>query len=277
MMRCTIASTTQRGVTCTRPSCGSQHAHERRPRPLAPPGERGRQQHQPSDPLGMAQAELERDAPAHAVADHVRALDAERVHQLDDRAREERRVIARAERLVRVAEARAGRARSCGTSRRAPRPSAGTSPWSRRARGSAAPARRRRRSGWTTRPTAVATRWKRSRSGPVIAAGRGEEADAEVEVVADHQPRPCDRPPCRRAGRRRCRSQVSRSAVSVASGVRLGRRRRARRRPRRRARPRPRPRARRGESAPAGRRVERARIEAVDEDAKEVGYREHRW
>ena len=53
-----------------------------------------------------SEARLDRDAPAHAVAGHVRVLDSERVHRLEHRAREPGRVVGSADRLVGLAEAR---------------------------------------------------------------------------------------------------------------------------------------------------------------------------
>jgi hypothetical protein len=51
------------------------------------------------------EADLDRDAAAHAVADEVRALDAERVHRADDRVREVARAVGRRGGLGGAAEA----------------------------------------------------------------------------------------------------------------------------------------------------------------------------
>ena len=52
----------------------------------------------------MQQPDLQRDAPAEAVADQVNPVELERVEQVDDGAGEEASVVARADRLVGVAE-----------------------------------------------------------------------------------------------------------------------------------------------------------------------------
>ena len=168
---------------------------------------------------GCAQADLERDAPAEAVADEVRALEPERVEQRDDR-RARRTARRRARRSAcRSRRSRAGRSRSRG--------SAGAS---------AATRRQERRLGRAEaveqRSTGVAgAGLAAARSGGLRAcdvreaqppglghaAGRGEEADAEVQVAADAQAPGAGTRPCRRARRRRSAPRSRSSAVSSAS------------------------------------------------------------
>ena len=79
---------------------------QRRQRALALPRQRGRQERQPSGAVRMAHPDLERHAPPEAVADEVRALDVERVEQVDDDRGEVPGVIGRPQRLVGIAESR---------------------------------------------------------------------------------------------------------------------------------------------------------------------------
>jgi hypothetical protein len=53
----------------------------------------------------VTQSELERDAPAEAVTDDMRAGKSQRIEQFDHRVREERRIVGRGQRFVGIAEA----------------------------------------------------------------------------------------------------------------------------------------------------------------------------
>ena len=66
----------------------------------------GAQERQPAGAVRMAHPDLERDAPPEAVADQVRALDVERVEQVDDDRSEVPGVVGRRQRLVGIAESR---------------------------------------------------------------------------------------------------------------------------------------------------------------------------
>ena len=77
---------------------------QRRPRTLPSPRQRRTEQHEAVDPVGIQEPDLQRDAPAKAVADQMNPLELERVEQCDDSAGEEASVVARADRLVGVAE-----------------------------------------------------------------------------------------------------------------------------------------------------------------------------
>ena len=88
----------------SRPELRAQQAHDR---VIAALDERhrGTQQAQARDALGMPQPDLERDAAAERVADDVRALDAQGVHDAGDACGEEARVVGRSRGLARGAEA----------------------------------------------------------------------------------------------------------------------------------------------------------------------------
>src|SRR4051794_31846378 len=75
------------------------------PAALAPPGERRGHEDEALRAVGAADADLDCDAPAHAVADDVRRPEVEGVDERLHPAREEAGVIGSGERLVRVAEA----------------------------------------------------------------------------------------------------------------------------------------------------------------------------
>ena len=79
-------------------------AQQRQEGARALPGERWREQAQARDALGVKQPDLERHAPAEAVADEADAVDLQRVEQVDGGAGEEARVIGGADGLVGVAE-----------------------------------------------------------------------------------------------------------------------------------------------------------------------------
>ena len=78
----------------------------------------GAHQHQPADPVRVAEREPHRRTAAEAVAEQVHPLDAELVEQRARRGRRRTVVVAHDRRLVRAAEARAGRRAGCGTPRR---------------------------------------------------------------------------------------------------------------------------------------------------------------
>ena len=101
-----MASTIGRGAGWISPSSGRSARSTGAQRARAQPRERGAQQQQPADALVVREAGLDRHPAAHAVAGDVRALDAERVHRGEHRAREPGRVVGRADRLVGLAEAR---------------------------------------------------------------------------------------------------------------------------------------------------------------------------
>ena len=88
-----MPSTIRRGASWTNPSSGRTSRRNGAQGRLRRQASDGASSTMRSDALGLAHADLERDAPAHAVADDVRALELERVEQLLDAAREERRVI----------------------------------------------------------------------------------------------------------------------------------------------------------------------------------------
>ena len=83
---------------------GGHHAQQRRPGARAQPGQRRGQQGEAVHAVGVQQAGLDGHAPAHAVADQVRALDLQRVEQRRDRPGKEGGVIGGPDRLDRVAE-----------------------------------------------------------------------------------------------------------------------------------------------------------------------------
>ena len=76
------------------------------PRTRLEPWHRGGEEHEAADAVGVAEAEFQCHPAAHAVADHVRGVEFERIEERDHRVGEERRVIAAEQRLVGVAEAR---------------------------------------------------------------------------------------------------------------------------------------------------------------------------
>jgi len=134
----------------------------------------------------VLEAELQRDAAAHAVADHVRTLDLERIERGGSRPGEERRVVGGAERHRGVAEAgqvdrdRAEVARERGDGGEEGR--LGGAQAVQQQHGIAA-ARMQRRD--LTQLGAHAPQRQPLRA--LHPARGGEEADAEVQVVADLQ------------------------------------------------------------------------------------------
>ena len=73
--------------------------------PAPDPRHRGAQQPERADPLGRGQADLDRDPAAHRVADDVRPVDLELVHQPEHDLGEPAGVVAAERRLGRGAEA----------------------------------------------------------------------------------------------------------------------------------------------------------------------------
>ena len=74
------------------PELGPQQPHDRVQ--VAPDeGHGGAQQREAADALGVLEADLDRDAAAHRVADDVGAVDPQLVHDADHRAGEERRAV----------------------------------------------------------------------------------------------------------------------------------------------------------------------------------------
>ena len=133
------------------------------------------------DPLGLAQADLERDPAAHRVADQVGAVDRQRVHEARDAIGEPGGVVGARARASRRSRSRAGRSRGPCARASARRPS-------RRTRPCCAPspcrqidllgARRRRsgsRSGAPPMPTSAIAQQRRA---AVRAGGRGPRSRA---------------------------------------------------------------------------------------------------
>ena len=182
---------------------GSGACSSQRQRRSAQPGERRAEQGDPPGALGSQQPHLDRDPPAHAVADQVGALDLQLVEQGLDRSRRSRARRRRRRAACRNRRTRAGRSRSPDGGRRARRRWGGRRPWSRRARA--------RRSPGRPRPRRASRSCRRRVSDGVEAkptlvgdgAGGGEEADAEVEVLADAQAAARGRRPFHRARRGR--------------------------------------------------------------------------
>ena len=101
-------------------------------------GDGGTQQREALHAVGRAQADLDRDAPAHRVADEVRALDAQRVHHVDDGVGEPARRVGRRPAAWTTSRSPAGRGRGRGSrSASAPRRCRRTRTSWRRGRGSA--------------------------------------------------------------------------------------------------------------------------------------------
>src|SRR5580704_9186417 len=88
------------------PQLRAHQLDQRRPGALPTPRQRGTEQRQALDAAGVFERDLQRDAPAETVSDEVRAVELERVEQRDHGAREEAGVVARPDRLDRIAEAR---------------------------------------------------------------------------------------------------------------------------------------------------------------------------
>ena len=212
----------------------AQEAHERRPRPLASPGERRREQHDLPHAVGVAEPQLERDPPAHAVADEMRARDPHGVHEVDDGAGEEWRVIGRQDRLRRVAEARQverdhrepiGERRH----RRQERSLRGAEPVDADRRARPSPAER-----IEIFPDVRLDALEAEPRRPRVAAGRGEEPDAEVQVVANDEPAgasistgsgmPCGRArwPVRASGAATCTNLLPQDAAAMPEPWQIG-------------------------------------------------------
>jgi hypothetical protein len=160
----------------------------------------------------MPKAELERHPPAEAVADHVRAFDPELVEERHDRVREEARVVGRAERLVGVAGA--GQIDRDGVE------SGGKGGDGRQHRdlGAAEPVHHDHRRPRARLQVGQAGDTPELQPARLLgAAGRSQEADAGVQVVADVQAPAAE---CVHAATRSVamRRQVAASAVSSASG-----------------------------------------------------------
>jgi hypothetical protein len=131
----------------------------------------------------VAQADLDGHAAAHAVADDVGALDLQRVEHGDHGAGEEPRVVARAQRLGRVAEP--GEVERDGPARGRQGGHGGQERGLRRAQ-AVQEDDRRARAGLHRRDRADLGR-HRAEAQPAVARGAGrrrQEADAEVQVVA---------------------------------------------------------------------------------------------
>ena len=215
--RRTMPSTTGRGRGWSRPSSGrtrrTSGAHGR----SAQPRQRRRQEAEPPDALGMAEADLERHPAAHAVPDQVGAVELSASSSATTARAKKRGVVGRRHRLGGVAEARQVERDRRGTGRPARRPWAGTRPSSRRARGAAR--RAARCPPATERPECP------SRPPRAHAAGPGSYAP----LVAARKPTPRwrspripaarrGRRPSRRARRARCAPTSRGSADSRASG-----------------------------------------------------------
>ena len=177
-----------RGAGWTRPSCGRHEAQERRPRALAQPGQRRREQPEPPDALGMASPTSSATRPPMLLPTSVRRGRCSSASSSATTARgEERRVVggaraawpSRRSRAGRAAitrwsvgergDASAGRRPSSRRARAAARPAARARPGSSRARrvvgldaaGSAgAPVRRRRRAVAARKPTPRCRSWR---------------------------------------------------------------------------------------------------------------------
>ena len=199
-----MASTTWPRRRLDQPELGSHRAQDRRPGARAQPGERGAQQQQPAGALVVREAGLDRHPAAHAVAGDVRALDAERVHGGEHRAREPGRVVGCADRLVGLAEAGqverhdpvAVGQRGHRREERRLRPAEAVQAHDRLAPGPGGEHRDRaepaRADGVELEPAAL------------VGAARGrQEADAQVQAAANPEPARLGTPPSHRARRRR--------------------------------------------------------------------------
>ena len=265
-----------RGAGWIRPSFGSGARSSQRQRRSRSQASAGLSSTMRPTRSGSEQPDLDRDPAAHAVADEVRALEPERVEQRRRPRRRSRGRRRRRRAACRSRRSRADRSRSRGCpSAPARRRWAGTRPWSRRGRGGRPPARPRPPAERRDRCRACATRLEAQPAGLGGPAGRGEEADAQVQVLADAQsaPRNASIPP---RTSRAIRSQVSAVGAQQRVGLAAARRLQLDRRRRRSAPPiSPSPSTLEADARRAARHVDHLRVEALDQGNQAGGRTAH--
>ena len=202
-----------------------QRAHHRRPAPVAQPRQRRAQQHQAAarGSRSVRPASIATRPPMLLPTTWALSTPSASIG-VEHRAREPRGVVRRADRLVRLAEAREGPSPPRGSARRAratvgrndafvpPRPCTQRTVVGPGARGKDRDSARNRACG------ASRTRAGRARR---LAVRRGQEAHAHVEAAADPEAPRAEGAPCRRGSPRRCARQVAGSALRTASGSAL--------------------------------------------------------